>query len=244
MEEALKRILSIDGKTRTMGLSIESIMQSLQNEKDIDVTEKDVKKHISMVLKEKDGYIMKSSKKEKGTGRVLYKLRPVKGTISIKKRQKPETDASDTMFIGKAGEMAVIAELLYQGYTANTMIVDQGIDVVASRDNKFYYIQVKTTYLDESGKCSISIPRSSFERVESLYNVSYVIVVRTGIGEHQFIVLTQTAIEHWIEDKYIEKTEANVNIKIVYDDIDKQPYLYNDRYKVKISSYLNNFRIA
>lgn len=138
MEEALKRILSIDGKTRTMGLSIESIMQSLQNEKDIDVTEKDVKKHISMVLKEKDGYIMKSSKKEKGTGRVLYKLRPVKGTISIKKRQKPETDASDTMFIGKAGEMAVIAELLYQGYTANTMIVDQGIDVVASRDNKFY----------------------------------------------------------------------------------------------------------
>lgn len=244
MEDALKRILSVDGKTKTTGLSLESIVSALLAESDLQVTEKEVKKHITMVIKERDGYIMKSSKKEKGTGRVLYKLRPVKGTIPSRKRQKPETDADDTMFIGKAGEMAVISELLYQGFTANTMIVDQGIDIVASRDNKFYYIQVKTTYLDENGKCSISIPRSSFERVESLYNVSYVIVVRTGIGEHQFLVLTQSAIGHWIDDKYIEKTDANVNIKIVYDDIDKQPYLYNDRYKVKVSSYLNNFRLA
>ena len=64
------------------------------------------------------------------------------------------------------------------------------------------------------------------------------------VGSHQFIVLPQTAIEHWIRDKYIEETEANVNIKILYDDIDKQPYLYNERYKVKVSSYLNNFKLA
>ena len=244
MEDKIKQILSQDSKTKQFGLSLESITAALlEGQLFSGITEKDVKKHINQVLKEKDGYIIKASKKEKGTGRVMYKLRPVRDPNN-RKRQKPETDVNDTTVIGKAGEMVVLSELLFMGYSANTMIVDKGIDIVASKDNKFYYIQVKTTYLDENGKCSISIPRSSFERVENLYNVSYVIVIRTSIGGHQFIVLSQSAIEHWIEDKYIEKTEANVNIKIIYDEIDKQPYLYNERYKTRVSSYLNKFKLA
>lgn len=244
IEDRLKTVLSTDSKTKNNGLSMESIMSALQEGQLFSgITEKEIKKHINQVLKEKDGYIIKASKKEKGTGRILYKLRQIR-PIGTRVRQKPSTDVDDTNIIGKAGEMAVISELLFCGYTANTMIVDKGIDIVASKDNKFYYIQVKTTYLDENGKCSIKIQRSSFDRVENLYNVSYIIVIRSMVGSHQFIVLPQTAIEHWIRDKYIEETEANVNIKILYDDIDKQPYLYNERYKVKVSSYLNNFKLA
>lgn len=245
IEDRLKQVLSSDSKTKMNGLSLDNIIAAFQEgELFSGVSGKEIKSHINKVIKEKDGYIMKASKKEKGTGRVLYKLRPARGPLPQRKRQKPETDVDDSTIIGKAGEMAVISELLFCGYTANTMIVDKGIDVVASMNNKFYYIQVKTTYLDENNRYSISIPRSSFERVESLYNVSYVIVIRNAVGEHQFLVFTQNQIEHWIDDRYIERTEANINVKITYDELDKQPYLYNDRYKVKVSSYLNNFKLA
>jgi hypothetical protein len=205
---------------------------------------KDIKKHINQVLKERDGYIIKATKKEKGTGRVLYKLRPIKDPTLRGRKRRPDTDVSDTTFIGRAGEMAVISELLYSGYTASTMIVDKGIDIVASKDNKFYYIQVKTTYLDEDDKCSISIPLDAYKRVESLGNVSFVIVIRTNPGSNLFFVFTQRDIDLDIRSKHIEQSEANVNIKIKFDNVDKQPYLYNGRHAKNIIAYMNNFKLA
>lgn len=243
IEDRIKQILSADSKRKQQGLTFEKIFSEIQDGQLFgSITENEVRKHINQVLKENDGYITKSSKRDKG--KIQYKLRQVRSVSGNRKRSKPETDVADTSIIGKAGEMAVLSELLYRGYTANTMIVDKGIDIVASLDNKFYYIQVKTTYLDERGKCSVSISRDSFERVGSLHNVSYIIVVRTGIGEHSFFVFTQNQLEHWIDDKYINKTDSNINIGIMYDEIDKLPYVYYERHKVKVSSYLNNFKLA
>lgn len=245
MEEKLKKVLSSSSDIKRMGLSLESIILALKDGQLFNnISEQEVKKHLNQVLKEKNGYIIKSHKKEKGTGRVLYKLRPVRTPGGRPGRTKPDTDVTDTTFIGKAGEMAVISELLYGGYTASTMIVDKGIDIVASKDNKFYYIQVKTTYYDENGKCSISIPRASYERVSSLGNVSFVIVIRNAIGVNDFIVFTQRDIDLDIRSNNIEMSDSNVNIKIEIDDIDKKPYLYNGRRKKDISAYKNNFKLA
>ncbi len=44
-------------------------------------------------------------------------------------------------FLGKAGEYAVMAELLFGEYKVSSMIVDEGVDIVASKDNRFFYVQ-------------------------------------------------------------------------------------------------------
>ena len=47
-------------------------------------------------------------------------------------------------YIGKAGEHAVLSELLFLGYNAALMSVDVGVDIVATKNNEIYNIQVKT----------------------------------------------------------------------------------------------------
>lgn len=50
-----------------------------------------------------------------------------------------ETQAIDKMFEGAAGETAVISELLFREFNANRMMVDKGIDIVATKDNVYRY---------------------------------------------------------------------------------------------------------
>lgn len=47
----------------------------------------------------------------------------------------------DTNYIGKAGECAVLSELMFRGYNANVMLIDEGIDIIAEKNNVYYYIQ-------------------------------------------------------------------------------------------------------
>ena len=68
----------------------------------------------------------------------------------------PETDKP---FLGKAGEMAVISELLFWGYNASAMLVDSGIDVVASKGGKYFHLQVKTS-TENTGRFYFSIKNS------------------------------------------------------------------------------------
>lgn len=239
-EKILKQILSSTPLIKKKGLSLVDIIEAA-HALNIEISDKQIKRHINLVVNEKGGYIMKAAKRESKTGRTLYKLRITRiNPIG----QSKSGDTNDTNMIGKAGEMSVISELLFSGYTANTMIVDKGIDIVASKDNKFYYIQVKTTHLDENGRCSVSIPVAAYERVSTLGNVSFVIVVRLHIGGNIFIVFTQRDVDLAIGNGDIERTEANVNIKIRFDSIDKKPYLYNGRHDKCIFAYQNNFKLA
>ena len=55
-----------------------------------------------------------------------------------------ETPNVDTGYFGKAGEHAVSSELLFWGYNVSSMAVDQGVDLVASKNGKYFHLQVKT----------------------------------------------------------------------------------------------------
>lgn len=138
---------------------------------------------------------------------------------------KPETDTVETKKIGTGGEHVVLAELLFRGYEANIMSVDDGIDIVASKDNKIYFIQVKTTYL-ENERLSISIPVSSFERVRP-HDVRYFIVVREGYGKSRILMFHQHDIITNAANGYIDKSDSNYNIKIEFRN-DGIPVLYNN----------------
>ena len=50
----------------------------------------------------------------------------------------------ESAYLGKAGEYLTAGKLLLNGFNVFNGAVDDGIDIVASKDNKFYKIQVKT----------------------------------------------------------------------------------------------------
>jgi hypothetical protein len=70
-------------------------------------------------------------------------------------------DSSGNNFFGKAGEYAIFSEMLFRGYNASIMTVDEGIDIIASKQNRFFYIQVKTSK-DTNGTFMFTIKKTSF----------------------------------------------------------------------------------
>lgn len=85
-----------------------------------------------------------------------------------------------TNFSGKAGEYAVAAELLFFGYNVSMMAVDEGIDLIAEKDGKFNYVQVKTTVVEEgTHSFSFKVPEKQFTN-NLPYSPYYVFVMRDG----------------------------------------------------------------
>lgn len=162
---------------------------------------------------------------------VTYRMRPQQKA----RAGKPETDTEDTKKVGKAGEYLVLSELLFRGYEANIMSVDDGIDIVASKDNKLYFVQVKTTYMDNK-KVNVSIPVETFDRVK-MHDVTYFIVVREGYGNARILMFHQSEIASQASNGYIDKSNANYNIKIDFSG--GVPELYNskgDRTKINAAT--------
>lgn len=110
---------------------------------------------------------------------------PRRGVYRLKQNRTPsligsiEPPPAITLFIGKAGEYAVMSELLFWGYNVSLMSVDQGIDVVASKDGRYHHIQVKTTTASPSGESfSFQIQQKSFD-ANNNSSMWYVFAMRT-----------------------------------------------------------------
>ncbi|MEP1201017.1 hypothetical protein [Tateyamaria sp.] len=104
------------------------------------------------------------------------------GTFRLKS-QKPlvfttEQPKVATQCTGAAGEYAVLSELLFRGFNASKMTVDDGIDVVASKEGVYFHVQVKTAN-DRAGTYLATIKTSAFQHAS---NVFYIIVMRTFSG--------------------------------------------------------------
>lgn len=148
--------------------------------------------------------------------------------------------AITTNYIGKGGEYAVMSELLFQGYNANIMTVDEGIDIVASRQNVFYYLQVKTTNLTERFTANVNIKRSSFDRGLSS-QLRYFVVVRCGSGETRYFKFSEEDIIRYSSQGYILISEDFIHIKIRFGVEDHLPYLYHENKQIDIKYHQNNF---
>lgn len=132
----------------------------------------------------------------------VYKLRKPK-KISKPLPPSPPLDpitdpipSINTLYIGSAGEMAVCSELLFREYNVSRMSVDDGIDVIALKNNKTYYIQVKTVQV-KSENFSVKISSKSFYKYCS-NDCYYIVVARTKIKEkfvNQFIIMTADNIK-------------------------------------------------
>lgn len=113
---------------------------------------------------------------------------------SNQRKENPEFFLNKNRFFGKAAELHVTAELLYRGFQAANIPIDEGLDVLAVKSNKTYYFQVK--HKDISNNEGISVTKSSFER-RGGGDVYYIFVLLSE-NKREFLVIPFHIIDDWI----------------------------------------------
>jgi Holliday junction resolvase-like predicted endonuclease len=186
----------------------------------------------------------KSGKNKKG----VYKLKREKTdnnqqVISVLKKANGKIPQVTTTYIGKGGEYAVMSELLYRGYNANIMSVDDGIDIIASKGAKFFYIQVKTTHYN-SGRISLpGIKRDRFEKFQK-HDTYYIFVIRYYLeraSRNEFIIFKHSDLERFITTKFIDEDKAMLQLNLLIEE--NNFYIQKNGKKEDISYYFNNFEL-
>ncbi|MDL2267183.1 hypothetical protein LJC46_04250 [Desulfovibrio sp. OttesenSCG-928-G15] len=161
-----------------------------------------------------------------------YRLRMDKAVPAQAQIQTPKAERS---FLGCAGEHAVMSELLFWGYNASTMAVDDGVDIVAGKDGKFFYIQVKTASCQEGNKYQFTISHSAFQRYDT-YNVFYVLVLRKD-QHNDFIILPAGSINHYLNSGVVGRG-ASLSLGITHDER-KTKFILNG--KENVTPFYGNF---
>lgn len=173
--------------------------------------------------------------KKGGVRRGYYRLRRgANPTTPIIKIPPP---TFNTLYTGRAGEYAVASELLFWGFNISAMAVDRGIDLIAEKDGKFKYIQVKTsTARTDENHFSFIVEQSKFDA--NLSNSPwYIFVMRQGT-QIDYAVIPCSHLIHLRSSGFI--TGKNLSIQISRDDKKKQ---YKLNLSHDINMYINNFAL-
>lgn len=179
----------------------------------------------SNVKKKKDALFSKPKNKQGGFRRGVYRLK-----VSQKRAPKNYTLAEQpslpTAFTGKAGEHSVLSELLFFGFNASLMTIDDGIDIVASKENNYFHIQVKTSNATSAGKFRFTIKQKSFSAKDA--SSTYYILVLRYLENHKYVcdhlVIPSSEIRRLIDKRVITNGES-ISIPIEKDKSGK--YILN-----------------
>ncbi|MDR2439557.1 MAG: hypothetical protein LBE12_09355 [Planctomycetaceae bacterium] len=198
-------------------------------------------KGVYRIIKKKEQPIIKIDKK--GTSPKIKKDKENEGNFPDF-NQLPSLfsiNANNKLYFGKAGEFAVISELLFNGYNASIMSVDEGIDITASKNNKFFFIQVKSTqFINDS--VSLSIKHNKFINNSSA-EIYFIIVFRyayKSVNTNRYIVIQNKLLDNYIFTGAVsKKDDGTINVKIKQKD--GHLYLYNGNEYAKIDHLLDNF---
>jgi Holliday junction resolvase-like predicted endonuclease len=181
------------------------------------------------------------------TGASTYALNTNKKIIEPKKQQKITEEEAieearekiETGYTGKAGEHLVCSELLFRGYNASIMSVDMGIDIIATKHNKLFSIQVKTANLNTFNYYNFDIRKTSFQKAHS-GTVFYLFVLK-GKNANNFFILPHILVEQKVHEKAIlEINKGNtyrVNIKM------RDGKIYLGTKEHEMSYYFNNWDV-
>jgi hypothetical protein len=154
------------------------------------------------------------------TGPSTYAINQKKEALPEKKRLK-EIEAEkeeeekikiETGFVGKAGEHLVCSELLFRGYNASIMSVDVGMDITATKDNKLFSIQVKTSNLNQYNSYVFDVRKVSFEKDHG-GNVFYVFVLK-GENQYNFLILPRIIMEQKVHEKAILEINSGKTYRV------------------------------
>jgi hypothetical protein len=132
---------------------------------------------------------------------------------------------------GEAAEIHVTAELLYRGFQAANMPVDEGLDILAVKDSNTFYFQVK--HKDTSNNQAIKITKNSFERT-GRSNVYYVFVLLAN-DKRNFLIIPFHIVNDWIREGIAEATGDEY---MIYIKVRDGKYYLKEK---KLDYYLNNW---
>lgn len=174
--------------------------------------------------------------------RVTVKGKQKKGFYKLKTARIPAPApdqflVSDTGYIGKGGEYAVMSELLLRGFNASLMSVDKGIDIVAEQSGIYFHIQVKTS-ISNDNNYHFQIKRKAFDANNS-GNTFYILVMRSNRNATHFIILPSSQILLFDTTDVIKGVDS-LSIKISYDPKTRK---YQMNGKQDVTVYANKFDI-
>lgn len=150
------------------------------------------------------------------------------------------SDAISTGFIGKAGEHAVCSELLFRGYNASIMSVDTGMDLVATKENRLFNIQVKTANRNQFNMYVFDLRVSSFERNNSS-RCFYVYILKDK-NQRDYLILPFLELEKCIKQSTIKTVAKGTRYRINIRLRDGKAFVGN--LDNDMSYYLNNWDVV
>lgn len=189
---------------------------------------------LSQHLKTKNPIFAKVANKNGSMKKGIYRLK--KQTVKSPKLPAPKFEELTTNYTGKAGEYAVMSELLFWGFNVSLMAVDEGIDIIATKNNKYFHIQVKaTTEKAESSSFNFTVKREVFE-ANNESTTFYVLVMRSK--QHtEFIVLPSSEIDRLMKLGKIVGT-SSLSLRVSYE-VKTKKYILNGT--EDLSPYRNSF---
>lgn len=215
---------------RKLGAKLEHVPDTFDIRTDNEVYKKYTSKRFShRIFKDRFGSFPKALKyagfKEDSRG-----YQTDKNKISENKQDK---FTNKGRFYGEGAEYHVVAELLYNGFQASNIPVDEGLDVLAYKNNKFYYIQVKHKNLDN--KRPIIFKKSSHEINGG---DMYYIFVLLSENIRKFIILPWHIVDGLISQGLIKLNPDN-EYEIYIRFVDEEYKINN----TSINKYLNKWEI-
>ena len=143
-------------------------------------------------------------------------------------------------YIGKAGEHAVLSELLFRGYNAALMSVDVGVDIVATKDNETFNIQIKTRNISKKHAAFyFNLRIASFER-HNAGRTFYIFILREN-SKLDYLILPLHQVEKSIEEEFIHIVGNGKLYRITIKKRDGKVYL--GRRENDVSYYVNHWDI-
>lgn len=151
----------------------------------------------------------KPKNKTGGFKKGMYRLRIGRKT-QPKNFKVPEQPKVSSQFTGKAGEYAVMSELLFFGFNVSAMTVDDGIDVIASKGDSYFHIQVKTSNASASQKFQFKITKRAFGSKDAAATF-YVLVLRIAENSRnacEYLVLPSSEIRRLVDKGVVKDGDA------------------------------------
>lgn len=149
-------------------------------------------------------------------------------------------------YVGRATENLVVAELLYRGFNAQLLQVDEGIDVFALniKNNELYLIQVKHSFYEIPNKSGlISITVSSFEK-NKRQNVYYIFVLERELNQREFLILPFIRVDELMKNGSINRLEDSkqVSFRVLHSG-KEDAFIGKISEATNVSRYLNAWDI-
>jgi len=222
-EEITKRALE-QNLVETSGTTPEATMNAQIS---VDIKRKGAR---SAFVRSKPGYFSLNPNFSKEEEQNIEEVREIE--------EEEQTEEISTQYIGKAGEHLVVSELLFRGFNASIMNVDEGLDIVATKGDRLFNIQVKTSRENKFNCYICDIRITSFEKHNK--NNTYYIFVLKG-KETKFVILPYFEMQKNVDQKNILVINKNTRYRVNLKFRDGKLYLGNKENDA--SYFLNNWLI-